>query len=572
LQKVADGSIIAAKEVRSNKCLIISCTGCGWYLSGVAAFRLRAEAQGHAPSRPHALIRVRQSSIVNADRTNRFLTISNIIILALLIRTLCFSGFVLGDDPNYTDYARTIIDGSYPPLCDLCVFAFRPVLLYSIGLSLKWLGWSEFNFVLPILLSSLISIYLIYRLAELLFDKNTGLLAALLLAVYPLDVVHATTMSNDIMLGMLVALSMLLLLKGLKGRGRGLALCFTASGIVLGIATGVKINAIPIIGVFILIISYIAWRERRFNRGTMLFLISWVLIQTIFSVTYYLKTGDGFAHIHTELMFNKKFNPSGFVDTAECLKKALLYYPQHMLCLKIEGHPGYCFYPYGFVFPVFFLGVFYFVWKREEKAVIPLMWFAYLFLMMEFTPLRISPSYQPIHRLIRFLAIMSIPALLVVAYFLKRVYQERMAGRVIALLLVAGLFATSLHQAYRKSYCYRDCMSDARVAHDIIRYMPHVQVISDDEMKKSLIFYNQGENRDTFKSFDCDKPRYLQDSLVILGGARRPDMQNLYAENFVRSIKPQSNWVKICEVEGKKEAWRKSNLVIYRIVDREQFN
>jgi 4-amino-4-deoxy-L-arabinose transferase-like glycosyltransferase len=505
-------------------------------------------------------------NMVNADRQNGFLTISTIIILALIIRILCFSGFVLGDDPSYADDARMISDGRYPPLCDLCVFSFRPVLLYSIGLSLKWLGWSEFNFVLPILLSSLISIYLIYRLAELLFDKHTGLLAALLLSVYPLEVVHATTMSNDIMLGMLVALSMLLMLKGLKGRGWMAALCFASAGASLGIATGVKINAIPIIGLFVLIGLYSSWKERRFCKGMIIFLISWVLVQAVFSAVYYLKTGDYFAHIHAELIFNKKFNPSGFANSAASLKDALLYYPRYMLCLKAEGHPGYEFYPYGLVYPVFLLGVLYLMYKREEKAIIPLIWFAYLLLMMEFTPLRISPYYQPIHRLIRFLSIISIPALLVVAYFVRQLFRKRLVGKTLALLLIIGLFATSLHQAYRKSYFYADCMSDARKAYAIIGHMPYKRVITDHEMKVALIFHNQLNNRDRFKSFECDKPQFSNDSLVILGGARRPDIHHQYVDTFVRSTKPQTNWVKIGEVEGKKEAWRKSNLVVYRIV------
>ncbi len=504
--------------------------------------------------------------MVNAERQNRFLTIHNILILALVIRILCFSGFVLGDDPNYADDVRTILDGSYPPLCDLCVFSFRPVLLYAISSSLTWLGWSEFNFVLPILLSSLISIYLIYRLAELLFDRQTGLLAALLLTVYPLDVVHATTMSNDIMLGMLVALSMLLLLKGLKGRGWGAALCFAAAGFVLGIATGVKINAVPLIGLFVVILLYCAWKEGKLNRGSVLFLISWAVIQMVFSMTYYLKTGDFLAHIHAELIFNKKFNPSGFVSTAASLKDALSYYPQYMLCLKAEGHPDYEFYPYGFVYPVFLLGVLYFMLKRDGKAIIPLVWCTSVFLLMEFAPLRISPYYQPIHRLIRFLSIISIPALLTVAYFARQVFREGCMGKLLAPLLVAGLVMTSLHQAYRKSYCYRDSMSDARSAYEIIRHMPSTQIISDHEMKMSLLLYDQLDNSDRFKSFEYDRPHFSADSLVVLGGARRPDIHHLYADTYVQSVRPRRNWVKLSEVEGKQEVWRKSNLVVYRIV------
>ncbi len=507
--------------------------------------------------------------MVDADRRNTFFNISTIIILALIVRVLFFSGFALGDDPNYADDARTILDGSYPPLCDLCVFSFRPLLLYSISLSFQWLGWSEFNFVLPILLSSLMCIYLIYKLAEMLFDKNTGLLAALLLSVYPLDVIHATTMSNDIMLSMLVALSMLLVLKGFKSTKRASPLCFASAGAVLGIAAGVKITAIPAIGLFVLILLWCSWEEKRFNKGTVLFIMAWALVQAIFAATYYIKTGDFFANIHAELIFNKKFNPSGFVNTASSLKNALLFYPKYMLCLQAEGHPDYEFYPYGFVYPVFLLGALFFVCKRDRKAVILLVWFTYLFLMMEFAPLRISPYYQPIHRLVRFLSIISIPTLLLVAYFLKQLYKARIPGKALALILTVGLVLTFLHQSYRKAYCYRDSMSDARSAFAIIRHMPYRRIISDHELKMALLLYNQYEHGDAFKSFEYDKPQFLNGSLVILGGARRPDIHHLYADNFVRSTTPRNNWIKICEVEGKKEAWRKSNLVIYKVAGKE---
>jgi len=134
---------------------------------------------------------------------------------------------------------------------------------------------------------------------------------------------------------------------------------------------------------------------------------------------------------------------------------------------------------------------------------------------------------------------------------------------------MAGLVVTSLHQTYRKSYCYRDSMADARSAFAILQHMPYRLIISDHELKMALLLYNQYEHGDAFKSFEYDKPQFLNGSLVILGGARRPDIHHLYVDNFVRSTKPQSNWVKICEVEGEKEAWRKSNLVMYRIVAKD---
>ena len=205
----------------------------------------------------------------------------------------------------------------------------------------------------------------------MLFDQQTGLVAAFCLAVFPLDLVHASTMSNDLMLSMLVALAMLLFLRGFMDEGVKTTICFIAAGFILGSATGVKINALPLVGLFILIALYYGWREKRWRKEVFFFLASWITVQLVFSMVYYMETGDFLAHIQVELNFNKTYNPSGFVNAPGHLKNTLLYYPALMLGLQTEGHPGYTFYPYGFFYPVFFLGTIYFVCKREKEYCSP---------------------------------------------------------------------------------------------------------------------------------------------------------------------------------------------------------
>jgi len=185
-----------------------------------------------------------------------FIQISHILLVALILRVLLMAGFVLGDDPFYGAYARMMIQGQYPLLCDSCVFVFRPVLLLFVALSLKFFGWSEFSFVLPILVSSLVSIYLIYELGKHLFDRAAGLLAAAFLGVFPLDVVHASTMTNDIMLNMFLALSLYLFLKAFERDRTQAWILFALSGIILGISMGVKTNSFPVVGLFIQIAIY----------------------------------------------------------------------------------------------------------------------------------------------------------------------------------------------------------------------------------------------------------------------------------------------------------------------------
>ena len=57
---------------------------------------------------------------MTVDRQNHFIKIPHIIIFALIVRIIYFSGFVLGDDPNYAENARIIGEDNYPSLCDVC--------------------------------------------------------------------------------------------------------------------------------------------------------------------------------------------------------------------------------------------------------------------------------------------------------------------------------------------------------------------------------------------------------------------------------------------------------------------
>lgn len=493
--------------------------------------------------------------------------IHHVLLAALGLRWLYLPGFALGDDPAYADLATRMLEGMAPPLCDVCVFSFRYIFLGVIALSLKLLGHSDIGLVLPILLSSLACVYLVYELGALLFDRSTGILAATLLSVFPLELVHAGTLTNDILLSMFFALCMLLCLKGFEKGPPDSTLLFPFAGAVLGLAIGVKINSLPVILLFVWLFIH---KERKGRNGLALFLVAWLLVQAGFCLWYYVKTGDCLAHIHAELKFNNRYNPSEYRDAASNLADTLLFYPKMMLCLATEGHVGDTFYPYGLFYPAFLAALLYFPAKRDARVVIPLVWFFFLFGMMELTPLRVVPYYQPIHRLIRFLSIVTVPSLLVVAFFLSRLALGKPWLRVLSLCLLGGLIVTSLHQSYRKSRFYIDCMRDSRTAFALVSNMDYTEIATDQEMKNALLFYGGYRNREKVKSFENDHPYFPDHSLVILGGSRRPDMSLDYAADFAGAILPEAHWVKICEVRGRPEIWRPTNLVIYRVLERKE--
>ncbi len=499
-------------------------------------------------------------------KTNR--VILSIIIFSIVLRLCLFSGFVMGDDAGYADCAATILKGAYPPLCDSCVFSFRPVVVFSMAGCLKIFGWNQFSFILPILISSIASIFIIYLLGKLLFDKATGLIAAFLLTIFPLNLVHSTTMTNDIMLSFLIATSILFFLKGLIGESEHKILNFSLSGLILGIAIGVKINSLVIIIFFLVILVLDGIITRRIKKNSIYLFAAWFLIQSIFCFVYYIKTNDPFAHIHAEMIFNKKYIASGYANNWTQLKNILLFYPRYMFGILQEGHDGYTFLPYGYFYFVLPIAILYLIMRRDKKVFFPLFWLIFLFLIMEFAPLSITPYYEPIHRLPRFIEIITFPSLLLLSYFLRDAYQRNKFLKILSIGILVFLILSSLYHARKKSSFYRDSIADGKKAYEFIKDKDYTQVITDQEMENLLLFHNQFKNRTKFKSFEYDSPIYKKKSLLIFGGSRRQDMPPSYTLQFYPKEIP-NEWRKVIEIEGKKALWRPRNLVVYEIVNED---
>ena len=171
--------------------------------------------------------------------------LSVLLLFSLIVRLFLFSGFVLGDDPAYASFISQILKGSYPPVDSPILFASRPLVLYPVACSIYLFGWEEWSFVLPVLIASLINISIVYAAGTMLCSQLAGCLAALAYATFPLDVVHSTTLSNDILLSMLVWGGGVLMLFAFADHHRKQNLYLSVlSGFIVGAAVAVKLNAV----------------------------------------------------------------------------------------------------------------------------------------------------------------------------------------------------------------------------------------------------------------------------------------------------------------------------------------
>ncbi|MFH0861369.1 MAG: glycosyltransferase family 39 protein [Candidatus Altiarchaeota archaeon] len=131
-----------------------------------------------------------------------------ILALALALRLYFFLGLNLNDDLVYVNFAHQIAEGKFR--LQSYIFSVRLLMNYPIGLFFILFGANDYSAAAYILLTSMGSIVVAYYLGKVLFNENVGLVAALLMSFFPIEVAYATTIVPDVPVAFYMGLSVLL--------------------------------------------------------------------------------------------------------------------------------------------------------------------------------------------------------------------------------------------------------------------------------------------------------------------------------------------------------------------------
>ncbi len=224
-----------------------------------------------------------------SGRATTVAALAGLIGFALLLRLALFQGFQGGDDGTYIFDAHLLAQGHFVPHSnqwDVRIGIIAPLALVILLFDLH--TWSVALY--PLLLS-LLSLPLIYALGAVLWRRDVGLLAALLLACFPQDIYYATMPYPDQIGAFYGALAVLLALlsraSAAAGRRGGLAaLCgLTLVGSYLTRETNL---------VFVPICLLAAWQGEVGDNGrrTAIILAIVVAALAVESLVYRQITGD----------------------------------------------------------------------------------------------------------------------------------------------------------------------------------------------------------------------------------------------------------------------------------------
>lgn len=155
-------------------------------------------------------------------------TLVAILLFAALLRVVFFVGLASGDPQDDFIYYNNALglyrDGpkylglfeNFPrdvPANPVSSFHLRPMVTYPIAALFAALGPGEISAALWGLACSLLTVFVAYRLGAATHDRVVGLLAALLCAIYPLEVINATRILSDVQVGLFCGLGLLLLVE-----------------------------------------------------------------------------------------------------------------------------------------------------------------------------------------------------------------------------------------------------------------------------------------------------------------------------------------------------------------------
>lgn len=382
-----------------------------------------------------------------------------ILLGGLLLRLILFCGEGLGDDPNYYYAFKKIYDGNIVDSQYYYRFSYWIIQV----IIWKAFGISEFTFILPVLLSSIGCIYVVYLIAKELFGLETGLIAATLMAVNPFEVLNATLISTDVNLSLYMLLSVYFFILAQKKYNR---FYFYASALFVFLAFVNKlfgVYIIPVIGLLVLIkeglkfknyLKYFPFSLMLFLLFMMLFAICWLLVE------------DPFTYIN---IFDEDREPP---HLGKFNQKRLLIYPKQMFLKNEFGERLHGYHFYTVVLSIFLIR------KRDWKKVSHvLLWFLIMFLFINFFPHKIKDLIPyTIPRIFRYFVIVIPPSILFVSYFWNKFrlkYKKTFKIFFIIYLLL------SLYWCYDSTRIARISYGEVREARNYLKSLGEVEIYSD---------------------------------------------------------------------------------------------
>lgn len=456
-------------------------------------------------------------------------------------------------------------------------FQFRYPMIYTTAASFSLFGVNDGAAVLFALLCSLGSVLVAERVARLYLDWSASILAAFLVAIFPLDILFSTRLMPDVPLAFFFWLAIYLFLRGDRAEpGPGWFRwnregVFFAAGLALGITYLIKLAVVFVAG---LVAIYFPL-QRRINWRS-----AWVAagLATVIGIegACYLRQGDPFL---LNLTMNTRvyqwkflYEPVERVDVIPGIfhffltDTTTLFYTKTILAAANPFKPSML----GLLAPLGMLAAGAVVWRRERKLYVMAAWLGALYLMLEFMPVRLVfhsdgawVNHYLVSQRVRYLTVLGVPAAVLVAWLIAGLKRRETQFAVLAILVASSAYGVSHHRNW-----FRAGVGAINEAATILRPLQPRKIYTD-YLARGFLQYRFGYERDDQIQIGDEMEEPLNDCYVVVGGSRGMDIAPDAVKQMADALlaRRDERWMEIARVHNPVRAYFDDHpdLIIYLV-------
>ena len=463
-----------------------------------------------------------------------------IVLFGLILRLIFFSGMGISDDLAYSKAAHDLMESKGIDPNSTLTLSTRLGLIYPTIFFYKLLGINDFSSVLFPLLTSIVTIILIFYFGKLLFNEKIGLIAAFLLSIFPLDVVYATKLNSDLPSAFFMALGVYLFLYSEKTEK--LKINYLISGIFIGIGYLIRESALLIALFFI---AYII-PKKKIKKEYFLVPVGVMIIFIAESFLFFSLTGDPLFRSNASQKYLEEAVISHDYFGRLDFPTGLLHYPWLFLTNNLLSF----FYVFIFIAVIYLLR-----YKRKETREM-LFWLIPLLLYLSFGSASLT-SYIPFRAVDRYTSIFTIPAIILLAVFLAE--KKYLIKKWVMPLAITVLLISSIVIVYQRE--------DRNLLGNLRQISPFLQSLdkpayTDERSLRALDYISGYNNKISIKDYPKDLSNIKNSYAVV----NKEMIRNLMEANkntiFPKEIgNPPKTWQVIKEI-GKED---KNKILVYQV-------
>jgi hypothetical protein len=506
---------------------------------------------------------------------------------AVLLRVVFFVGLVSGDPQDdgiyygnafgiYQDGLRYLDRYRDLPADFLAnpidQFHVRPMVTWPIAGLFTLFGPGEVTAALWGFACSIASVVVVYRLGVVLHSRAVGLLAALLCAVYPLEVINGTRILSDVQVGLFFSLGLLLLIEASR---RSSLVLSCLSGVAAGAAYLSNGRGLIVLAALAASAIALALKGRARWQVAAGVAAGFTAVFAVEALVYFVRTGDPLLSLRIQSgasLFKYLHEPVSSVRLGWIDVRFTNGQPLELVRTVFSGSPRGVD-QFGLFFWLFLAAAAYALVRRR---LAPLALLAIgLFLYLDFGPIRLEWSTTPIDlryfmvfKQERFALLLTAPSIVLAASLVAAIGRK---SRVLAALVLIVVAATSGVAIARTRAVYRGGLADLRAATTHVLAHPDRRYLGDHWAVEHVRIFSRHRAGNVQVLDARATPADPSGACLMLGGSRGVELLADYVTAtlppFARDVlvtgAAPADWRLVMLVDGPRSDFRRWDFRIY---------